>query len=92
MRKTREILRQKWELGRTHRQVTESVGVSVGTVHGAVKRAGKAGLDWAAVQELTDDELETRLYPTVAAASRPLPDFAAIHVARLDPLVVLRAE
>ena len=30
MRKMREILRQKWELGRTHREVVESVGLSLG--------------------------------------------------------------
>jgi hypothetical protein len=32
MRKTREILRQKWELGRTHREVAASVGLSLGAV------------------------------------------------------------
>ncbi len=48
MRKTREILRQKWELGRTHRQVAASVGASAGAVAGTVGRASEAGLDWAA--------------------------------------------
>jgi len=30
MRKTREILRQKWELSRTHREIAASVGQSLG--------------------------------------------------------------
>jgi hypothetical protein len=28
MRQTRQILRQKWSLGRTHREVAESLGIS----------------------------------------------------------------
>jgi DNA-directed RNA polymerase specialized sigma24 family protein len=42
MRKTREILRQKWELGRTHREVAESVGQSLGAVAATLARATKA--------------------------------------------------
>jgi hypothetical protein len=30
MRNAREILRQKWELGRTHREIAASVGQSLG--------------------------------------------------------------
>jgi len=43
MRKTREILRQKWVLGRTHRAIASSVGVSAGVV-GAVMVAVPATL------------------------------------------------
>ena len=32
MRKTREILRQKWTLERTHREVASSLNVGAGTV------------------------------------------------------------
>ena len=32
MRKSREIVRQKWLLGRAHRAIAESVGVSLGAV------------------------------------------------------------
>ena len=49
MRKTREILRQKWVLKLTHREVTASLGVSIGAVSLAVHRALTAGLDWPAV-------------------------------------------
>ena len=31
MRKTKEILRQKWALGRSHREIAASLGVSVGS-------------------------------------------------------------
>lgn len=85
MRKTREILRQKWELGRSHRQVRASVGTSIGAIDGALTRAKETGLDWGKVQQLTDGDLEALLYKKTAAPtarSRPLPDFAYLHVER----------
>jgi transposase len=83
-------LRQKWELGRTHRPVAASVGASAGAVAGAVSRAGEAGLDWVAVQALSEDELEARLYPAMAArAGRPLPDWGWIHAERRKAGVTL---
>jgi DNA-directed RNA polymerase specialized sigma24 family protein len=58
MRKTREILRQKWELGRTHREIAASVGQSLGAVATTLGRARAAGLDWAQAQTLSDAALE----------------------------------
>src|SRR5947208_15108711 len=49
MRQTREILRQKWSLGRTHREVAQSLRISTGAVGTTVLRARAAGLDWAQV-------------------------------------------
>lgn len=90
MRRTREILRQKWVLGRPHREVARSVGVSVGAVGATLQRAAAAGLDWAATERLGDDALEQALYPSkVAAAGRPLPDGAYLHAERKKPGVTL---
>ena len=51
MRRTREILRQKWALGRSHREVAQSLGVSTGAVSAALARAKAAGLcSWEAVE------------------------------------------
>jgi hypothetical protein len=58
MRKTREILRHRWVLGRGYRDVARSVDVSLGAVWLAVQRAAEAGLDWAAVEALDDGALE----------------------------------
>ena len=52
MRQLKEVLRQKWVLGRSHRQIATSVGISAGSVGGAVCRATAAGLDWKQVEEL----------------------------------------
>src|SRR2546428_1255603 len=84
MRQTREILRQKWLLGRTHRDVARSLGVSVGAVGTTVQRAAATGLDWAAVAALSEEELAARLYPTPQRADgpRPQPDCAYLHTER----------
>jgi len=81
MRKTREILRQKWCLGRSHREVARSLGQSVGAIHATLRRAEAAGLAWEAVGALSDTALDERLYggPPGAERSRALPDFAAVH-------------
>jgi transposase len=82
MRKTREILRQKWELGRSHREVASNLGVSLGAISGALERAKAAGVSWPIAVGLSDEELEARLYKTSELASRPLPDFAILHTER----------
>ena len=90
MRKIREILRHKWAVGRSHREVAASLGVSVGAVSAAEQRARDAGLDWATVEALDDEALEARLYgATVAERQRPLPDPAWIHTERKKPGVTL---
>jgi transposase len=90
MRSSREIIRQKWQLGRAHRAIAESVGVSLGAVSLALRRATDAGLTWDGVQALDDQELERRLYPRVAAeAERAEPDCVWIHRERHRPNVTL---
>jgi transposase len=92
MRKTREILRLRWEQGRSVRETAASVGASTGVVDKAVGRARKAGLTWAAVCALSDEELETRLYGRGApepGAQRPQPDPLYIHAELRRPGVTL---
>lgn len=83
MRHLREIFRQKFELRRSHRQVARSLGMSSGTVAGAMTRAKACGLGWEQIQALGDEVLEERLY---GGRSRkrlgrgPLPDPAYLHM------------
>src|SRR5713101_6874981 len=83
MRQIREILRQKWTLGRTHRQVAEGLRVGLGTVSTVERRARAAGLDWGQVDTLRDEALEARVYgpPTPPTHHRIVPDCAYLHVA-----------
>src|SRR5580704_16107174 len=83
MRHLREILRQKYELKRSHRQVAGSLGVSPGTVAGAASRAATVGLDWTQVQALSDETLEEMLYGPRGGKRQgraALPDPAYLHV------------
>jgi len=84
MRNIREILRQKWSLNRTHREVAASVGISTGGVSKIVTKADEAALTWDAVLEMSDDDLERVVYGTQKApsATRPLPDFPYLHAER----------
>lgn len=92
MRKTREILRLRWEQGRSVRETAASVGASTGVVDKAVGRARKAGLDWEQVCALSDEELERRLYGTGASrpgAARPQPDPVYMYTELQRPGVTL---
>ena len=81
MRKTREILRLKWELGRSHREVAASLGVALGTVSLALERAIATALSWPAIEAMSETELDRRLYrrKEVPQGDRPAPDFTYLH-------------
>src|SRR3989441_8698686 len=91
MRQIREILRQKWTLGRTHRQVAEGLRVGLGTVSTVERRARAAGLDWGQVDTLSDEALEAHVYgpPTPPTHHRVVPDCAYLHAERRKPGVTL---
>jgi transposase len=92
MRCVKEVLRQKWVLKKSHREVARSLDISSGFVSGVVTRAVATGLNtWTQVEALTEEALEERLYgPKVKAGTeRPLPDPAHIHAERKRPGVTL---
>jgi transposase len=92
MRKTREILRLKWQQCRGHRAVVKALGVGLGTVSDVVGRARRAGItSWREVEALSEEELEARMYPAPSTiAPRPLPSPAAIHIELRRKGVTLR--
>jgi transposase len=76
----KEILRLKFEVGLSHREVATSLGRSPGTVAKVLSRLEEAGLPWEVAKELPDDALAARLYAAESSTpSRPLPDFAKVH-------------
>ena len=83
MRKTREILRLKWVLGRSHREITNTLAVGLGTTTQVVRRAGRAKItSWSEVEALSDEELDARMYPPPVqnGEPRPEPNLPAIHI------------
>jgi transposase len=81
MRKIREVLRLRWQLKLTVREVARGVGVSVGVAQKIGARASAAGLTWEAVESLDEVALEERLYgrPVAPGDDRPRPDPVYMH-------------
>jgi len=81
MRRIREILRQKWVLKRSHREVARSLELSPASVANVVERAIAAAMDLAVVETMSDEELEAKLYAErpKRAQARPLPDPLYVH-------------
>ena len=86
MRKVREVLRLKFECGRSHAEIAASTAIGETTVGDYLARARKVGLTWDDAQNLTDAEVEGRLFRDVGRnedAHAPLPH-------RLERAVALR--
>ena len=81
MRRIRELLRLKHELGRSHREIAESLGVANSTVSEYVRRAAAAGIVWPLPERLDDAALEAALYPTPppSRVRRPEPEWEDVH-------------
>jgi transposase len=82
MRKIREVLRLKNELGLGHRAIAASCAIAKGSVCDYLKRAAKAGLTWEQARELSDAEVESRLFRHIDRnepnARAPI-DFVWVH-------------
>jgi transposase len=62
MKKIREILRLKWELNCSNREIASSIGISSSTVSECIRRAKEANLPWPLPDEISDAKLEQSLY------------------------------
>ena len=63
MRKTKEVLRLKWGLGLSARQVEASLKISHTTGGEYPKQAEQAGLDSKQVENMSEAALDERLIP-----------------------------
>jgi len=79
MRAIREILRQRFEFGRSLREISQSVGASFGAVQTMVERAAERGLSWPLPEDLDDAALEQLLFKQPEAPQgRALPNMEDI--------------
>ena len=77
MRKIRELLRLKYELGRSHREIAASLGIANSTVSDYPSRAAAGGLSWSLSEGLDDAALFPGLPPS--RVPRPEPDWQYLH-------------
>lgn len=83
MRKTKEILRLRFELGLGLREIARSCSLGLGTVHDYLQRAKTAGVSWPLPEGWDEERLEAELFGVLRSGTsdpdKPTPDFAAIH-------------
>lgn len=92
MRKIREVLRLRYEVGLSARQVAASAQVARSSVGEYERRLAETGLTWPLPEGLSDTDLERRLYPppvSVPTATRPVPNWSVIHEELRKPGVTL---
>jgi transposase len=82
VRKIREILRLKYEVGLSNRAIARACCISNSTVGEYVVRARRAGLVWPVTEERSEEELYQQLFPEVKRpqmVERPMPDWEEMH-------------
>ena len=81
MRKISEILRQRYELKRSYRDIAQSLNISISTVSTYLTCAKKANISWPLPSDLGEQELQDRIFlpATQSESKKPLPDFEKIH-------------
>jgi len=83
MRKIKEVLRLKFELGLGQRQIARSCSISQSTVHNYLKRAAAAGLGWPLPEGWEESRLNEARFgedrPAERKSQRPLPEFRSLQ-------------
>ena len=83
MRKLKEVLRLRFELGLGHRQIARSCSIGRATIHEYLKRAQAAGVKWPLPEDWDDRKLEETLFGRplrrIYENRKKLPDLARIH-------------
>lgn len=81
MRKISEVLRQRYELNHSYRDIARSLNIGVTTVAVYLARAKAAGVTWPLSNEVSEKDLSDRLFLPVKkdAKERPLPDWEWVY-------------
>ena len=81
MRKIKEVLRLRFEVGLNYEAIGQSCNIGHTTVGEYLSRAKEAGLVWPLPEDMDNNSLEKFLYPRSPdpAISRPVPDWECVH-------------
>jgi transposase len=94
MNRLREMLRLKAVCDLGQKRIAQSLRVGAGTVSEYLAAARKAGIDWAGACELSDEELEARVFGEGRRAMPRVqlwaPDWAEVHREMRRPGVTLQ--
>jgi len=82
VRKIKEVLRLRFELGLGLRAIARSCSIGLGTAHEYLQRAEAAGVKWPLGEDWDEGRLEAALFggpPRPRPTVLPMPDFAELH-------------
>jgi transposase len=84
MQKISELLRQRYELKCSYREIANSLNISISTVGEYLSRARVAGINWPLPEGMSEDHLYESLFLPVTAndnekIQRPRPDWEWVH-------------
>jgi transposase len=83
MRKIKEVLRLRFELGLGQREIARACSISQGAVHSYLKKAAAAGVCWPLPEGWDEPQVEQVLFGDQRAIERSRkrahPDFAVLH-------------
>jgi transposase len=83
MRKIKEVLRLRYDLGLLQNEIARSCSIGQSSVHRYLERASAAGLSWPLPEDCDDRRLNELLFPAGPAGGSPPAlgpvDFANIH-------------
>lgn len=71
MRKIHEILRLRFEVGLSFRQISQCADVSTGAIQKMLKRLEATGIPWPLPEGMSEPRLASLLYPESDSLNRP---------------------
>jgi transposase len=82
VRQILEILRLRFTLKHSYREIASSVNCATSSIGECLQRFSASGLSWPLADEITESELEALLYPVGQSFTRGrlLPDWQYIHL------------
>jgi Sigma-70, region 4 len=83
MRKIKEVLRLRFELGLGQREIARACALSQGAVHNYLKRAAETGMPWPLPEGWDEKRIEEAVFGKQCSieesSRRAFPDFPALH-------------
>src|ERR1700730_3666671 len=83
MRKIKEVLLLRLDLGLGQREIARACSISQGAVHNYLKKAAGAGMQWPLPEGWDEKQIEAAVFgkqlPKEESSQRACPDFPALH-------------